>query len=75
MSAVLPRPPTAAQQPDVRFMNEWGVKWHATQASPAVIRANQRSDWVNGPGASVPESRHRLILSGVGLGALLFLSV
>ena len=27
-------------------------------------------DWRNGPGACVPESRHRLILSGLGLGGL-----
>jgi hypothetical protein len=27
-------------------------------------------DWRNGPGACIPESRHRLILSGVGLGGL-----
>jgi hypothetical protein len=27
-------------------------------------------EWRNGPGACVPESRHRLILSGIGLGGL-----
>ena len=75
MNAALPPPPTATQQQNPQFMNDWRAKWHAAQASPAVIRANRRSDWVIGPGACVPESRHRLILSGVGLGALLFLTI
>jgi hypothetical protein len=33
-------------------------------------RAETYLDWRNGPGACVPESRHRLILSGLGLGGL-----
>jgi hypothetical protein len=33
-------------------------------------RANSYMTWRDGPGACVPESRHRLIRSGIALGAL-----
>jgi hypothetical protein len=36
----------------------------------AVDRANAKLVWAEGPGACVAESRHRLILSGIGLGAI-----
>jgi hypothetical protein len=74
-AAALPPMPTAAQQHNPRFMDEWRARWRAAQASPAVVRANNRIDWLNGPGACVSESRHRLILSGLGLGALLLVTV
>jgi hypothetical protein len=67
--------PTAAQQNDPKFMNEWRVRWRTAQANPVVALTNNRLDWLNGPGACVPESRHRLILSAVGLGALLFVTI
>jgi hypothetical protein len=74
-SAAIPPMPTAAQQQDAQFMNKWRAEWRAAQASPAVTRANSRIDWLGGPGACVSQSRHRLIVSGVGLGALLLLAV
>ena len=74
-NAAMPPMPTAAQQQDPQSMNEWRAEWQAAQRNPAVIRANSRIDWLNGPGACVPESRHRLILSGLELSALLLLAV
>ena len=32
--------------------------------------ANAKLEWVQGPGACVSESRHRLIMSGIGLGGV-----
>jgi hypothetical protein len=44
---------------------------HPTAEEMQVIgRANARLTWVLGRGACVPESRHRLIISGAGLSAL-----
>jgi hypothetical protein len=39
-------------------------------ATPEYRRASERLDWLVGPGACVPEARHRLILSGGGLGGV-----
>jgi len=69
--AVLPPAPTPAQLQDPEFMARWRVEWRAAQASPAVAVANARADWLAGAGACVPESRHRLIVSSLGVGALL----
>jgi hypothetical protein len=69
--AAMPPPVTPAQQRDPQFMNRWRAQFHAAQANPTVIRANSRLEWLAGPGACVAESRHRLILSGLGLSALL----
>jgi hypothetical protein len=73
--ATMPPMPLPAQQQDPQFMDKWRAEWRAAQASPAVARANRRIDWLGGPGACVAESRHRLIVSGVGLGALLLLAI
>jgi hypothetical protein len=46
-----------------------------SQPSPeqriVIDRANAKIEWAVGPGICVPESRHRLLLSGIGLGGLL----
>jgi hypothetical protein len=70
-NAVMPAMPTREQAKDPEFMARWRVVWRAAQSSPAVVQANSRFNWAHGPGACVPESRHRLILSGLGLGGLL----
>ena len=70
IDAASPPVPTAAQQRDPAAMARWRAQWQAAQSSPALQRANAYEAWVNGPGACVRESRHRLILSGLGLGAL-----
>jgi len=69
--SAVPPMPTPAQQQDAQYMNAWRAKWRTAQADPAVLRANERLDWLNGPGACVAESRHRLIVSGIALGAVL----
>jgi hypothetical protein len=70
INAASPAPPTAAQQQDPAAMARWRAQWQAAQSNPAVQRAYAYEAWVNGPGACVRESRHRLILSGLGLGGL-----
>ena len=46
----------------------------ASPPSPAdqvvLDQANAKVEWLEGPGACVPESRHRLIESGAGLATL-----
>lgn len=69
--AAMPAMPTPAQEHDAQYMNAWRAKWRAVQGNPAVIRANARLEWLHGPGACVAESRHRLILSGIALAAVL----
>jgi hypothetical protein len=65
-----PAPPSPAQRSDPAFMADWLAQVRAGRENPAVIRANARISWLAGPGACVPESRHRLLLSGVGLGCI-----
>jgi hypothetical protein len=60
-------PPSAAQQQDPVAMARWRAEWRAFQARPEVQQANAYLDWQQGAGACIPESRHRLIESGVGL--------
>lgn len=69
--SAMPPTPTPAQQHDAEYMNAWRAKWRTAQANPAVIRANARLQWLDGPGACVAESRHRLMLSGIALSILL----
>jgi hypothetical protein len=69
--SAMPPMPTPAQQHDAQYMNAWRAKWRTAQANATVIRANARLEWLNGPGACVAESRHRLILSGIALSVLL----
>jgi hypothetical protein len=68
--ATLPRQPTLEQMKDPVIAAQWRERWRAAQASPAVQRANAAQEWAAGPGACVRESRHRLFLSGIGLGVL-----
>jgi hypothetical protein len=65
-----PAPPSPAQRSDPAFMADWLAQVRAGRENPAVIRANARISWLAGPGACVPESRHRLLLSGMGLGCI-----
>jgi hypothetical protein len=68
--AAFPPPPTPAQASDPEFMKGWRAKLQVAQQNPATVRANARLTWLAGRGACVPESRHRLILSGAVLGGL-----
>ena len=49
-------------------------KWLAAEESrastPGYKRAESYVEWIGGPGACIPESRHRLIQTGVGLGGI-----
>ena len=68
--ASYPQPPNEAQRNDPAFMAHFRAQLKVIDASPIVQQANAYADWVAGPGSCVHESRHRLILSGIGLGAL-----
>jgi hypothetical protein len=67
----LPKPLTQQQMRDPAAVARFRDQVRAVDASPAAQRAIAAADWAAGPGACVPESRHRLILSGIGLGGLL----
>jgi hypothetical protein len=69
--ASLPKPPPGDRLKDPAVARRWQEEFHAARALPAVQRAEAAANWADGPGACVPESRHRLIISGVGLGVLL----
>jgi len=71
VTAALPPIPTAAQRNDPAFMARWRVAWQAGQANPAVVQAYSYQDWASSTGMCIRASRHRLILSGIGLGALI----
>jgi hypothetical protein len=68
--SAFPSPPTPAQESDPAFMARWRAQVRAGQDDPAVIRANARLSWLAGPGACVPQSRHRLLISGSALGGI-----
>jgi hypothetical protein len=67
---VFPAPPTEAVRNDPAAMTRWRAEWQASQARPEVQEAIAYADWKDKAGACVHESRHRLILSGIGLGAI-----
>jgi hypothetical protein len=52
-------------------MNGWRRRMQQAQQNPATVRANARLTWLAGSGACVPESRHRLMVSGALLAGLL----
>jgi hypothetical protein len=68
--AAYPPLPTEAERQDPAFMARFRARLQALDALPVVQQANAYADWVSGAGACVPESRHRLIRSGVGLVGL-----
>jgi hypothetical protein len=68
--ATLPKMLTPQQLHDPAAVERFREQWRVAQASPEVQRAIASDDWAAGPGACVHESRHRLILSGIGLGVL-----
>jgi hypothetical protein len=69
--AVMPKTLTPDQMRDPAAVARFREQSRAAQASPQVQKANAAIDWAGGPGACVPESRHRLILSGIGTALLL----
>jgi hypothetical protein len=70
IDAVAPPVPTPAQAQDPGFMARFRAAWQAFKARPDTQRANAWVEWENGPGKCVHESRHRLIVSGIGLGVV-----
>jgi hypothetical protein len=60
--------PEAMRDPNVRAAYAAAVK--AQLASPAYRRVQAYIEWSTGSGACVPESRHRLIQTGLGLGGI-----
>lgn len=60
--------PEAMRDPKVR--EAWAVTVRAHVASPAYRRVQAYLDWSTGSGVCVPESRPRLIQTGLGLGGV-----
>ena len=60
--------PEAMRDPNVRAAYAAAVK--VQLASPAYRRVQAYIDWSTGSGACVPDSRHRLIQTGLGLGGV-----
>jgi hypothetical protein len=69
-----PPPPTAAERSDPIAMARWRAEWQASQQRPEVQQAIAYLDWKDGPGACIAKSRHRLIMSGIGLAAIAAIS-
>ena len=63
-------PLTHAELADPAALARWRAQWQAWRARPEVQQAMAYTDWMDGPGACVHASRHRLILTGIGLGSL-----
>lgn len=69
--AILPSP-DAMRDPVQRAA--WLEAERVRTSTPGYKRAEAYLNWVGGPGACIPESRHRLILTGAGLGGVLALA-
>jgi hypothetical protein len=67
--AALPKP-TPPDPRDTSAVARFREQYTAILATPAVQRANAYVDWRLGAGACVPESRHRLLRTAGGLGAI-----
>jgi hypothetical protein len=61
---------TPEQAQDPELLARYRAQWQAAQALPARQRANAYIEWQDGPGKCLHESRHRLIVSGIGLGVV-----
>jgi hypothetical protein len=72
MAAFASYPPVPApkQRGDPTFMARFRARMEAVDALPEVQQFNAYQDWLAGPGACIPKSRHRLIVSGIGLGVV-----
>jgi len=68
--ATYPAPLTEAERNDPVAMARFRAQLQAAEASPAWQHEVAYEDWVAGAGQCVHESRHRLILSGLGLGGI-----
>jgi hypothetical protein len=67
----MPTALTPEQWKDPAAVERFREQVRASEATPAAQRAIAAANWADGAGACVPESRHRLIVSGIGLGVLL----
>jgi hypothetical protein len=62
--------PTPEEMRDPVGRAAWLAEEEARTSTPGYRRAEAYVEWRGGAGACVPESRHRLIQSGAGLGAI-----
>lgn len=69
--AAMPKALTQDQFRDPVAVARFREQVRAAESLPAVQQANAAIDWAQGPGACVRASRHRLVISGIGLGVLL----
>ena len=69
-----PPPPTDAERADPAAMARWSAQWRASQQHPEVQQAIAYLDWKDGKGACIVQSRHRLIISGIGLASIAVIS-
>jgi hypothetical protein len=65
-----PAPLTDAERNDPAAVARFRAQLQIADASPAMQHEIAYEDWRAGTGACVHESRHRLILSGLGLAAI-----
>jgi hypothetical protein len=70
-----PLSPNASKAERERWVAARRAEGAALKGDPVVKRVNAYEDWHDGPGACVPRSRHRLILSGSGLAAVAIVAV
>jgi hypothetical protein len=68
--AAMPKALTLEEMQDPAAVARFREQFKAAQERPEVKRAYAAMDWADGPGACVRASRHRLMVSGVGLGVL-----
>jgi hypothetical protein len=69
--SAFPKSLTPEQLDDPVAVARFREQMRAAQVLPEVQRAIAAEDWAAGPGACVRESRHRLVISSIGLGVLL----
>ncbi len=69
--SVLPTP-EEMRDPEKRAL--WFAEEEARTSTPGYRRAEAYVNWVAGDGACVPEARHRLIQTGLGLGGVAVLA-
>jgi len=68
--AAMPKALTQDEFRDPAAVARFREQLRAAEALPEVQQANAAIDWADGPGTCVRASRHRLLLSGIGLFAL-----
>jgi len=70
-----PLPPNTSKAERERWLAARRAEGAALEADPRVRRVTAYEDWLDGPGACVPRSRHRLILSGTALAVVAIIAL